>query len=369
MSERPLIILAGGGSAGHLSPALAVAEQLQIEAPHVDLFMLATDRPVDHTVLDASGLDWQPQTVRPLPQKLKEWPGFLINWWTSVGDAVTLMRRRPPVAVLGTGGYASVPASRAAMSIDIPFLMLNPDAAAGMANRQVAENASVIFVQWERARQAFQKHPRVRVTGCPVRRALREATREDGIEVFGLDPDRFTLLITGGSQGARTINLTILGLLGQIAAYDNWQVLHITGELDYETVRAAHDAAHMPTQVVAFTGQMAEAIAAADLVVSRAGAVTLAELTCVGRPSILMPYPFDDALHQMANAEVLEEAGAARIVKDQRDASANAPALGDALAELMGNPELLEEMTLAAIALGKPDAAKIVADELRAFTQ
>lgn len=364
MSDRPLIVMAGGGTGGHLFPALAVAEALGQQNQDVDVLLLATDRKFDRTVLPDGPVAWRGQPVRPFPVGVWHWPGFLVAWWRSVRQVEKLFASRRPAAVLGTGGYGAGPAVHVAARLKIPIGILNPDALPGRANRHLAGKATAVFAQWPETTERFASGIDVRVTGCPVRSAFRTARRQEGLAAFGLDPARRTLLITGASQGARTINRAIVQLLEQLAGRDDWQVLHLSGEVDYEEVRAAYEAEHPTAKVLPFTEQMPEAVAASDLVVCRAGAGTLAELACVGRASLLLPYPFGRDRHQQANAEMMAKAGAARVMRDLIDPTRNAAQLGLALQELMSSPERLGQMAAAAKSLGRPDAAGQVAAEL-----
>ena len=364
MPSRPLIVLAGGGTGGHLFPAVAVAEAIQQANREVELLVLATDRPLDRAILEATTIAWRPQPVRPLPERPWRFPAFYLAWRRSLGLVRQLMQRHRPAAVLGTGGYGAGPPVRAARLLDVPTALLNPDRLPGRANRHLASWAKTVFAQWPQSAAAFPPSVDVRAVGCPVRRAFREATRAEGVVKFGLDPDRKTLLITGASQGARTVNRAMVCLLGRLAGHRAWQVLHLSGELDYAEVRQAYTAAGLAGTVLAFTDSMAHAMAAADLVVSRAGASTLAELTCMGLPSVLVPYPFDRQRHQLANARVLSEAGAAVLVDDQIDPQRNAALLGPTLDALMGDPGKLEAMSLAARQLARPDAAEAIAKDL-----
>jgi UDP-N-acetylglucosamine--N-acetylmuramyl-(pentapeptide) pyrophosphoryl-undecaprenol N-acetylglucosamine transferase len=179
--------------------------------------------------------------------------------------------------------------------------------------------------------------------------------------IFALNPTKPTLLVTGASQGARTINEAVIGLASEIAAA-GWQVLHLSGSADRDRVQSAYTKANTPAVVLAFTDQMAEAMAAADLIVSRAGASSLAELLAMGKPSILLPYPFHRDRHQSHNGQVLVDAGAAIMLEDQKDASANIRALAPVLTMLMTDTAKREKMSQAARALGRPEAADLVAE-------
>jgi UDP-N-acetylglucosamine--N-acetylmuramyl-(pentapeptide) pyrophosphoryl-undecaprenol N-acetylglucosamine transferase len=271
------------------------------------------------------------------------------------------------MAIVGTGGLASVPAVREGVRLGIPTALLNPDALPGRANKYLASSADVVFAQWNETVDHLPRRASVRVVGCPVRRVFNEATRAAGIERFGLRADCHTLLVTGASQGARTINEAVIANIDFLKSRGDWQILHLTGDAGYEPVRDGYRQRSVDAKVLRFTEHMAEALAAADLVISRAGASTLAEITAVGRPSILMPYPFHRDMHQLANARCLASTPggpAARIVNDAADLKANAPALREALEHLMGDDSGREAMSAAALRIGHGNAAATVADEV-----
>ncbi len=358
-------VFAGGGTGGHLYPGLAVAEALRAAEPDCRITFLTTDRPLDRQLLKPTGFGQCQQQVRPLVMHPFKLPGFLHAWRASVTAARGFLRDERPAAVLGLGGYAAGPPVVAAAGLEITTALLNPDLVPGRANRHLARRATRVFLQWPESRQYFRKGVSCAVSGCPIRAAFAAAARVDGCAAFGLDPQRPVLLVTGASQGARTINLAMQRVWPTFrAAAPAWQLLHLTGEADYEATRAAYAAAGVDAQVQAFTHEMPLAIAAADAVVSRSGASTLAELTALGRPSILLPYPFHRDMHQRSNARVLERAGAALLLHDAKEARANAAALLEAL-QVLSDDAVRGKMAAAARTLGRPDAAATVADWLR----
>ncbi len=370
MADQPLIVFAGGGTGGHLFPALAVAEQIRRLGPQVDIEFHVTDRAIDRQILDPGGWRTVAQGVRPFSTRPWDWPRFWIEWRRSVRAATARMKGRPPRVVVGTGGYGAGPPIHAAHDLGISTALINPDLIPGRANRHLGKKVEAVFCQWEGSASHFPLVSHVIATGCPVRRSFLEVDRSAAWQEFGLDPNRKTLLITGASQGARTVNQAVVELLGGLASRrQHWQVLHLTGALDHARVVEAYRGRLDDAVVLPFTEKMAEAIAAADLVISRAGASTLAELTAVGRPSILFPYPYHKDMHQRANARVLADAGAAVLLDDAIDAKANAGRLGPILEDLMGYPEKLARMAEAAKAIGRPDAAQTVARYLLEMTQ
>lgn len=360
-------MFAGGGTGGHLYPALAVAEALRVREPGVRFRFFGTERAIDRRILDAAEHELVPQSL----------PTFaLAPWrWPQVVHALRVAGRRcrelfeidRPTVVVGTGGMGSIPAVRVAAQSGIPTALLNPDALPGRANRYLAKHADAVFVQWEEVRRHFRKGSAVHVVGCPVRESFNRATPDSGIQRFELDPKRKTLLITGASQGSRTVNEAIVANLGFLAAMSDWQLLHLTGEREYQEVRRAYEEASVDAKILPFTDFMSDALAAADLVVGRAGASTLAELTAVGRASVLMPYPFHRDQHQVANARCLVRASATRIVIDQIDPAKNAPVLRAALEPLMRDEAQRTAMAHAARRMGQGQAAWAIADHLIAM--
>jgi UDP-N-acetylglucosamine--N-acetylmuramyl-(pentapeptide) pyrophosphoryl-undecaprenol N-acetylglucosamine transferase len=250
----------------------------------------------------------------------------------------------------------------------IPAYLLNPDAIPGRANRRLARLVRAVFAQWsDTVSHGHFQHCRVRVHGCPVRTTFRTAQRTDGQQRFGLSPSLRTLLITGASQGARTINEAVTANSAFLASLSGWQILHLTGEADFESVKGAYKAGGVHATVIPFTHHMPEALAVADLVISRAGASTLAEITALGRASILMPYPFHRDRHQTANALCLVRRNAAVFVEDSKTAAVNAPRLLAALRSATADGEQRDAMAKAARALGKPGAAERIVDDIIAL--
>lgn len=362
MPDRPLILFAGGGTGGHVFPAVAVAEQLA-DGSRADVMMLCTERDIDSRILMAAEIEFATQSVRPFPRQPWHWPAFYRAWRRSYRQAAETIRRRQPAVVVGTGGYASGPAIRAAYNRHVHTALLNPDLLPGRANRFCGRYADAVFVQWPATAKFFHHVSLVKATGCPIRRAFARADRGVALRAHGLSADRRTLLVTGASQGANTINRAVVELADLIAGMTDWQVLHLAGAADAGWVRDRWAARCDRAVVIDFTHDIADAFAAADLVISRAGANTLAELTALGRPSILLPYPYGDR-HQRHNAEVLGEAGAAIVLGDRIDPLANAEQLAPLLRELAGYPERLTRMAVAARRLGRPAAARDVADAL-----
>lgn len=364
-----MFVFAGGGTGGHLLPGLSVAQALQEQCPQAQIHFFITYRPIDEQILQPTGYSYTRQWVEPF--SLNPW-GFLTFTYgllSSTHDAAGSLAILRPAAVLGLGGYAAAPVCRIAPKLKIPVALLNPDAAPGRANRWLAGRAQKIFTQWDHTADLLSRRTKAQiiVTGCPVRKQIFSTTRRQGLAKFQLDPDKKTLLVPGGSQGAMNVNLTLIRLLPQLDRFaDRWQILHITGPGKLDLVRQAYRQADVKIRykLVDFTFDMPAALAAADLVLSRAGASSLAEFSARKLPAVLMPYPYGRDQHQLANAQCLADTGSAVIIRDRCQPQANADAVGPVLLDLMTNKEKLTRMSAAYEPLFKPHAAAEIAQQL-----
>lgn len=362
--DRPWMIIAGGGTGGHLYPGLAVAEAVQSIRADVEITFFGTPRPIDKMLVSPRGYELIEQGVRPFPGRVHQTLGFLWNWYRAMTDAMQRFRRRPPAVVFGLGGYAAGPAIVAASKLRVPSAILNPDAVPGRANRRLAPKVDRIFTQWHETAPHFADKEKVHCTGCPVRSEFTRLDKAEAKRTLDLDEGKKTLLITGASQGAWTINAAVIEMVDFWKAAGDWQIIHLTGSRDRDMCRHAYEAAGVDARVLAFTEQIHLCMAAADFVISRAGASTLAEITLMGLPSVLMPYPYDRKQHQMANAKILADTHAAVIVADTKDAKTNASNLRDALEDAMMTDRRREQMAEVATTLGRHDAAGTVAAAL-----
>ena len=349
MSSK-LYIFAGGGSGGHLYPGIAVARSLQQTQPDARIVFLCTNRDIDATILNAEGYPYHPQPIRPLPNPKRPWQaiGFYRSWRACIHQCETFMVQDRPAAVLGLGGFASAPALKVAARQGIPTAMLNPDAVPGKANHYLARYADTIFLQFEATQPFFGKFSsKCRITGCPIRSEIVKQERPVALWELNLDPAKKTLAVMGGSLGGHNVNAAVVYSLTSNKPSPlppNWQVVHLTGLADEAWVKSEYEKSGIAAKVLAFTPKMANVLAAADLLIGRAGAVTVAELMAVGVPSILLPYPYHRDRHQEKNARVLADAGAARIVVDTCNDEKTAEQLITNLSPLLHNDDELIRM-------------------------
>ncbi len=355
------VVIACGGTGGHVYPALAIAEALRARDPATDVLFIGSGG-LESRIIRAAGWPVQSVSARPMPRR-PSWRAIWAGLAAALGTLQAMRRllaQRPSV-VISTGGYAGAPVGAAAALLRIPLVLQEQNLHPGSANRLLHRFARVVSVPDESVAGIFGA--KAVVTGVPVGRRAVEGDRARGRHRFGLAPDRMTVLVLGGSQGARSINEAMVGAALHLADPGTLQVVHQTGPAHEEWVRA-HAAKLQTLRYVAvgYIDDVADAYACADLVVCRAGASTLAEVTARGLPCIVVPYPYAAEAHQEANARLLERAGAAVVVLD-RDLS------GDGLAALLntlrGQPATLRAMAAASRRLGKPEAAARVADLVR----
>lgn len=307
----------GGGTGGHIFPALAVAQALRREEPGARV----------HYFGKAEGMERQLVAKQQIPFEGLEVSGFsraftarnLRSLWQA-GQGWRQARRRLPAlkirAVLGTGGYVSGPVVLAAASLGIPSIIHESNSVPGLTNRMLGVWATRVCVSHPLAANYFSAR-KVMVTGFPLREGLDTPTREDGCRAFGLDPQRRVLFVFPGSLAARRINLAVAELLPELQhRVPDLQLIWMSGEKDLPLARQACEKSQTPVSLHAFILDVPKAYAAADLVLARAGAGTVAELSATGKASLLVPYPHATANHQARNAEVLRKVGAAEVMPD-----------------------------------------------------
>lgn len=361
-----IYIFAGGGTGGHLFPALAVAEELIKLQPDGRIVFACSDRDIDRRILSLTPYAMAPQPVRPLPGRLRGWAGFLRAYVDARRMARNLVRDLRPAAVLGLGAFAAAPVTAAASGAGIRTALMSIDAIPGRANRHLAPKVDAIFTQFEQTAGAFGSNAaKVEMIGCPVRSSLLDGDADEARKAFGLRANRRTLLVMAGSLGAESINRAFDAIrsdLDELA--DDWQVLHITGPGRIgKAARAGGGGIHC--SVMEFCERMDLAYSAADMALCRAGASTVGELAATAAPAVLMPYPYHRDRHQAHNAAAMVSSGSAIVVDDAADPSVNADALRASLLDIMRRPERLEAMRAAAAGrTGQTNAARRIAQWL-----
>jgi len=359
------ILLAGGGTGGHLMPALALAQALIELRPDAEPVLVGVQRGIERQVLPAYPFRHHLLPIEPIHRhhwwRNAHWLVILPGVWRAVGK---VLRDERPAIVIGTGGYAAGPVVLRAQRAGVPTVLQEQNALPGLTTRWLARRARQIHLGFPeaRARLRIGRHTEVFALGNPIRPPPagppEPGDRADALRQFGLDPARPTLLAFGGSQGARAINYAVAGALER-RLLDDANVLWGTG-LAHEPAFARYAA---PGRVVVrgFLDPMALAYRTADLVVARAGAMTVAELCAWGKPSLLVPLPTAAADHQASNARALEAAGAALHIAE-RDLSPHL--LASRVSQLLGDRRRLEALARGARARGNPNAAREVVSKI-----
>ncbi len=365
MSDR-CFFFAGGGTGGHIYPAVAVAEQMVKIQPTAKIHFFCSTRSIDERILGQTSFEYTPLPAKGFSISLGKLISFCSSFLTSYKVARDVIAKSEKAVVIGAGGFVSGPVCLAAHRYKVPVKLLNVDILPGRANKIISRWADEIFVQFEDTAQYFaNKNTKVNVVGCPLRSGFSNPQPNKAIEQLGLDREKKILLITGASSGSENINKAVCSLLGKLDAFaDKWQIVHLAGLNNYEKVKSEYGQAKIGHKVLGYFDDMPNLLAAADLVIGRSGAVSVAEFAAAGTPSICMPYPYHRDRHQYLNAGKLVEVGAAVIVDDLPDEKDRAEWLWEELEELMKEEKKRQEMKKNCEAIAKKDAGLKVAEKL-----
>ncbi len=349
------VLIAGGGTGGHVIPALAIARELKSRY-QADVLFVGTARGMETRLVPRAGFGLMQIKVGALKNV-----GLLTRLRTLLGLPLAIVEARKilkvfaPDVVVGVGGYASGPAMAAAILAKIPTLAFEPNLVPGFANKIVGRRVSAAAVHFAETKKFFRN---AQVVGVPVRAEFFASARPDAgpkSTAGSLADHRPTLLVFGGSQGAHAINEAMTGAIGVLLRQiPGLRVIHQTGERDYNDVQAAYTRAGATAEVSAFIDKMPETFAMADLLVCRSGASTVAEVTASGKPAIFVPFPQAADDHQRRNAEAIVAGGAAVMIPQ---AELTAERLAQTVTELLSAPLRLQEMSERARALSHADAA------------
>ncbi|MBM6688547.1 undecaprenyldiphospho-muramoylpentapeptide beta-N-acetylglucosaminyltransferase [Collinsella tanakaei] len=368
MTDKLSVAIAAGGTAGHVNPALALAEELASRGDSVRFF--GETRRLEGTLVPQAGFEFFPVQVTGFDRARP---------WTLVTALAHLAREErrliaafkadpslmPDVAV-GFGAYVELPLMRAAAKLGIPVVLHEQNSVPGLANKQSAKSAALIAIAQPSVRSVFEKHAgpstTIELTGNPVRRSVLAGDRARGRAALGVPEDATLLLVFGGSLGAHHLNQRMVELKERLLGLDGVYVVHSTGKDDFETTRDALACTEQETlryRVQPYIDGMGDMLAAADLVLSRSGASSVAEIAALAAPSILVPYPLATADHQTTNARFLVDAGAAVMFAD---ADIDGEPFADKLIGLLGDPAERDRMRAAARGLAQDQAAVRLAD-------
>jgi len=362
---------AGGGTGGHIYPALAVVEQILQRQPDAGIHFFHSTRAVDEHILGATSFRRTPLPATGLSAHPMKFLRFLSTFWRSYLAARKVIGESPNPLVVGAGGFVAAPVCLAGHRLGIPVMLLNVDLVPGRANKLTARWADEIFVQFDESTEYFgRSRAAISVVGCPLRSGFAHPQPDRAIQELGLEAEKKVLLITGASSGSTRINESVCRLLGQLEEFaDSWQIVHLTGLDNYEMVQEQYKNARIAHKVLSYYEQMPDLFAATDLVIGRSGAVSVAEYAAAGVPSICMPYPHHKDMHQYRNAGKLVEVGAAIIVDDVADVQDRTEWLWEELHTLMKDDATREEMSEACQLVARPNAAADIALRLLDIAQ
>ena len=342
-----------------------MAAELQSRDPECHVVFVGSDRPLEQKLIAAAGYEHVALPVESSRTLLRNPFRFAWSNWRALREARQLIEREGPAGVVGLGGFASVPTVLAAARKNVPTILLEQNAIPGRATRLLCLRAGAVCSAFDGNENQLRSGARVAVTGNPVRQGISDLWQQSLAES---ESGPKTLLVLGGSQGAESLNEAVVTLLERkLRQLADWQIVHQTGQSQYAKIAESYRATECTAIVEPFFDDMPSRYASATLVVSRAGATTLAELACAGCPAILLPYPHAADNHQLANARVFEKAGAAIIVEHEANPATTADNLARAVAALAADAARQTAMQYAMRQLARPDASRRVVDVLQSL--
>ena len=357
------IVISGGGTGGHIYPAIGIAKELiQLDAETEISFIGGVDR-LESTIVPQHGFRFLPISVAGFPRKLTwRWIPVVYNVCSGFAKSLWLLKSLKPNVVVGTGGYVCGPVLFAAVLLGIPTVIQEQNAAPGLTNRVLARWAKTIYLAFETAGTHFPTQ-KTMVMGNPIRRTIGDVERNpETYDSLGLDPERKTVFVMGGSQGAQAINRNVMDALDHLGAFHHQlQFVHQTGKVDYSAVKARYQASSLRHLVEPYFDPIETVYSIADLMVCRAGGMTIAEITACGIPAIFIPLPTAAGDHQSLNAEAIADAGGG-VALDQR--TLTGCKLAEEIIRIINNPEKQKQMSYQSRQLGNPHAGEEIAQSI-----
>ncbi len=358
------VILSGGGTGGHIYPALTIADQIKKLRPDAEIIFVGTEHGLEKNIIPRYGYPLRYIEIAGFRRSLSlDTLRSFAKLFKGLAGANSLISELKPDLVIGTGGYVCGPVVLLAALRGIPTAIQEQNAMPGVTNKILARFVKKVFLGYHEAEKYFTGKSQKVYTGNPIRSEILSNKRSEGVEFFGLDPEKKTILVSGGSRGAQSINKAMLYVEEALSGRHDVQVLHATGEANYEAyMQELNKKGSVDSNIIVkpYLHDMPMALAAADLAVFRAGAIGLAELTAKGIPSVLVPYPYATANHQEFNARAVEAAGAARVILDK---DLTGEKLLEEIEHLLIKDNVLQRMKKAAKSLGRPGAAKEIAQQ------
>lgn len=355
------LIIAGGGTGGHLFPGIAVAEEFLARDPANQVLFVGSAQGIEARTIPRLGYQLELISAAGIKGKgsLAKLKGAAMLLY-GYSQSRKVLQSWQPDLVMGVGGYASLPMVMAARGMEVPRFIHEQNALPGMSNKVLARVANRVFISLEESAKFFPVQ-KTMLTGNPLRQQILEGLgRQDEAAASS---DRFKLFIFGGSQGAHALNVAVPQAVAQLDAryQQRLEIMHQTGEQDYGQVSEAYRATGIEALVRPFIDDMAQQYQRADLIICRAGATTIAEVTALGKACLFVPFPYATDDHQRKNAEALLKKGACELLLERE---ISGQGLSGAIARLMDNPEELQRIRRNAAGLARLDAAKMIVDEM-----
>ena len=357
------VLISGGGTGGHVYPGIAVAEEVKRLRPTDEVVFVGSRRGLEATVVPQAGFRVRFILTRGFPRRAWwRWPLAVLANLIAVPQALWVVMSERPDVVLGTGGYVSGPVALAAWILRKPLLLQEQNSVPGLANRWLARLADEVHLSFVEARSYFARKDNLKVSGNPVRGHILSGDRATAIAEFGLTAGKPTVFVFGGSRGAHRINEAALDAMRRLKGRVDVQFILQTGREDFDWATGVVRDEQLPARVLPFLTRIHMAYAAADLVVCRSGAMTLAEIAVCGTPAILVPYPHAAHNHQVINATNLVDRGAAAMILDRE---LTGERLAKEIAHLLADRQALSKMSANARTFARPDAAERIARSLQ----
>ncbi|MGZ9585067.1 undecaprenyldiphospho-muramoylpentapeptide beta-N-acetylglucosaminyltransferase [Paenibacillus marinisediminis] len=361
------VVLSGGGTGGHIYPALAIARECEKQDPKSAFLYIGTERGLESKLVREAGIPFETIEITGFKRKLSfENAKTVMRFIKGVSKAKQLLSKFKPDIVIGTGGYVCGPVLYAAAKLGIPTLIHEQNVIPGLTNKFLSRYVNTVAVSFKESEPYFTRAKNVLFSGNPRATAVMEANRERGFASLGLSVDSPIVLVVGGSQGARTINQAMIDMVPMLKRLPDVHFVYVTGQHyydnTYKAVQQASDNVRNHLHVLPYISNMPEVLAATTLIVSRAGASSLAELTALGIPSILIPSPNVTNNHQEANARSLEQAGASIMITEKQ---LTPEILFAQIEGMMKQDEKRKQMSSQTKLFGHPDSAMRIVTELK----
>ncbi len=358
-------IFSGGGTGGHIYPAISIAKEMQKRHVDIDILFIGTDKGMEKDIVPKEGYILKYIKVQGFARKITfDNVKALSEAITSIFSAAKIIKGFKPDIVIGPGGYVCGPVVLAAWLMGVPTLIHEQNAFPGVTNKMLSKLADQIAITFEEARNYFKTSKKVYFAGNPLRHGFFAVSKADGLKHFGFSKDLPLILIVGGSRGAKRVNECAIKLIKECEVHRKFQILHITGQSQYENCLDIYKTNGIPMnsnliKVLPYLHNMPDALAACDIVISRCGAGMISEITALGKPSILIPFPFATDNHQEYNGRALEKAGAAIVILENE---LNEDVLYEQLQNLLSDSDRLDKMSANSKKLGKPEASSDIVD-------